>query len=452
MRAGGLETLFIAVVGLGKIGLPLAAQYASKGHTVVGCDVDPAVVDAVNAGLSHVLEEPGLQDRVGSAVADGRLRATLDTAAAVRAAAVVVIVVPLLVDSNRNVDFASLDAALRSVARGLHAGTLVVVETTLPVGTTRGRVAALLSEGSGLQPGVDFSLAFSPERVYSGRIFEDLRRYPKVVGGIDSASGEKASDFYRSVLDADVLQVTSVETAEFIKLAETTYRDVNFALANQLALYAGSRGVDAQEAFSVANSQPFSHLHAPNIGIGGHCIPVYPYFLLQDSVGGELEMLRIARATNDGMAAAAVNQLGSALEGLAHRRVLILGVAYRENVKELSFSVALRLKDLLYRAGACVLAHDPLFSYAELAQLGVEVVTLDQPVDVDAVIIQAYHREYDDLDWTRFRGLRVVLDGRGNLDPGRFGGTEVRYLRIAGPTTQRPGAFSRVDGPIPGRG
>jgi nucleotide sugar dehydrogenase len=427
----------VVVVGLGKIGLPLAAHIASRGHSVIGCDIQPSVVAAVNIGQSPIREEPGLPEAVAAAVRGGRLRATIDTTTAVTAASVVVVIVPLAVDANMQPDFGAVDSATRSIAAGLRPGTLVLYETTLPVGTTARRIARLLENGGQLRAGLDFGLAFSPERVYSGRVFEDLRRYPKIVGGIDPLSTQHASEFYRAVLDCEVLEVANSETAEFAKLAETTYRDVNFALANQLAVYAARRGVDTLAAFRVANTQPFSHLHAPNIGIGGHCIPVYPYFLLADGAADELELLRIARQTNDGMAAVAVRLLAEQLGSLAGLRILILGLAYRENVKELAFSVAPRIANLLRAQGAEVLAHDPLFTASELARIPATPVDLYQPLALDAIIIQAFHEQYRDLDWHQFRGLRLVLDGRGGMDPEQLADTGATYLAIGKPAARR---------------
>lgn len=423
----------VAVVGLGKIGLPLAAQIASKGHTVIGADLQQAVVDTVNSGHSHIADEPGLDEAVSAAVKAGKLRATTDTTEAVRASNVAVVIVPVVVDSAKRPDYKWLDAALHAVGKGLQKGSLVIVETTLPLGATRGHVAPLLEKDSGLHAGQDFHLAFSPERVYSGRMFQDLARYPKIVGGLDAESTKRAAEFYRSSLDAEVKPVANAETAEFSKLAETTYRDVNIALANQLALYGGARGADPSEAFAVANTQPFSHIHRPGIGVGGHCIPVYPHFLLSDSRNGELDLVRTAREINDGMAARCVEWLSAALGGLSGRRVLVLGLSYREDVKELSFSTALTVIALLRREGAIVLAHDPHFTDEELAPLEVELVDLTRDVDADAVVVQALHREYRDVDWSRIRGLRVVLDGRGGLDGAALRGRGVELISVARP-------------------
>ena len=408
----------IAVVGLGKIGLPLAAQFAGRGQRVIGCDINPAVVAAVNAGECPIVEEPGLAERVNATVQAGCLTATTDTAAAVRQSNVVVIIVPLLVDDQRAVDYSAVDAATEAVARGLQPGTLVLYETTLPVGTTRERLGAALEAGSGLAMGRDFHLAFSPERVYSGRIFRDLAAYPKVVGGIDPASTAAAAAFYRAVLDgAEVLTVRDAETAELVKLLETTYRDVNIALASEFARYAARRGLPVDEAIAAANTQPYSHIHRPGIGVGGHCIPVYPYFLITDDAADDLTLPRAARRANDAMVPWALARLAIALDGLTGRRVLILGYSYRENVKETAFSAAGPLIHELSGAGAAVLLCDPLYTPAELTASGAIPADLADLPPVDAVVVQAYHHHFAGLDWARLAGAgcRVVFDGRNAL-------------------------------------
>ena len=445
----------IAVIGLGKIGLPFAAQFALKGHAVIGCDINPEVVATISAGRSHVRGEAMLDDRVAETVADGRLHATTDTVTAVSRSNVVVVIVPVYVDANGHVDFSSLDAAFAAVGKGLKAGTLVICETTLPVGTTRGRLQPQLEAASRLRAGTDFFLAFSPERVYSGRIFSGSGPLPEDRGRRrrrQRRAGRRLLS--RRPGEAEVRPVRNAETAEFTKLAETSYRDANIALANQLALYARRRGIDARQAFAAANTQPFSHIHGPGLGVGGHCIPVYPRFLIEDADPGEVEMLRIGRKTNDGMVDVAVKQLEEALGGLKGKTVLVLGLSYRENVKELAFSVALRLVPALRQAGARVLGNDPLFEPSELDELGIELVEdLSKPLAVDGVVIQAFHREYEQLDWARFTGLRAVLDGRGSLSPDALKGLPARYLAIPAPVDGANPASVRGVGGVdpPGR-
>jgi nucleotide sugar dehydrogenase len=420
----------IAVVGLGHIGLPLAVQYAGAGHEVIGCDTTHSIVDAINRGESPHRDEQALIDRVPELVAAGRLRATTDDAEGVRQAEVVVVIVPVVVDAQRQIDFRPIDAATRDIAAGLQPGTLVIYETTLPVGTTRTRFGPMLAQGSGLTLDRDFFLAFSPERVLVGRVFLDLRRYPKIVGGTSEESTRRATEFYRSVLDegTEVRAVASAETAEMIKLAETTYRDVNIAYANELARYAAGRGIDVLEVIDAANSQPYSHIHQPGVGVGGHCIPVYPHFLFNDAP--ELRLPPIAREINEEMAGWAVDRIEEIIGPLEGQPVLVLGIAYRGDVREDAFSSAFRLRDELLAAGARVYGSDPYFDAAHLRQLGFEPYDMAAPEPVKVVVLQAAHDEYRRLDPTSLPGLELFVDGRNALDPAPFEAAGLRYIGI----------------------
>lgn len=395
----------IAVVGLGKMGLPLACQYASRGHTVIGCDIAPTQVAAVNQGDCPVEGEAGLRELVSVLVGEGRLSATVDTTTAVKTSDVVVMIPPLAVTGDGQPDYAAIDAATRDVATGLAAGTLVIYETTLSVGDTRRRFGPMLQAGSGLQPGTGFALAFSPERVFMGRIFADLKSYPKIVGGVDDASTVKAMAFYEAVLDAEVIGVPNAETAEFVKLAETTYRDVNIALANELAMAAVRLGVDALRAFELANTQPFSHLHSPGAGVGGHCIPVYPKLLL--AAAPELRLPLQARAVNDEMPQHVVDVLGVELGVLRGRRIALLGLSYRNDVKESTLSPSLAIIALLSAQGAAVALQDPWFSPDEIRAHGAE--PFEGEPRADATVLLAKHLSYRDLN---LRHGGVVVDAR----------------------------------------
>ncbi|MEZ5268635.1 MAG: nucleotide sugar dehydrogenase [Microthrixaceae bacterium] len=320
----------ICVVALGKIGLPLAVQYASMGHRVRGADINRELVDCINRGEEPFPGEADLAERLSTVVRDGSLTAGTDTTAAVADSDIVVVVVPLVVDSNAEPDYTAMDAATESIGKGIKPGTLVIYETTLPVGTTRERFTPRLAELSGTTPGEDLMVCFSPERVYSGRIFADLSKYPKIVGGIDDRSAAAAIAFYESVLSFDdrddldrpngVWDVGTAEAAELVKLAETTYRDVNIGLANEFARYARSNGIDIHSVIEAANSQPFSHLHQPGISVGGHCIPVYPRLYLSNDPGALLPAA--SRTTNERMPAWFADMLraamGGSLEGAAY--------------------------------------------------------------------------------------------------------------------------------------
>lgn len=408
----------IAVVALGKIGLPLAVQFASKGHQVIGVDVNEKVVDLVSNALEPFPGEHDLQRMLEQLVPSGNLKATTDYAEAIPGADAVVVVVPLFVDKDAKPDFAWMDAATRSIGENLTAGTLIAYETTLPVGTTRNRWKPMLEDISGLKESKDFHLVFSPERVLTGRVFADLRKYPKLVGGLSVEGSQRAIDFYNSVLDFDqrpdlarengVWDLGSTEAAELAKLAETTYRDVNIGLANQFAKYSDKLGIDVYKVIEASNSQPFSHIHQPGIAVGGHCIPVYPRLYLWNDP--EATIVSSARAANAQMPEYAVEILESAFGNLERSRVVVLGAAYRGGVKETAFSGVFATVDALKIRGAEVLVHDPLYTDEELSNLGFNPYHLGQ--DIDAAIIQADHLEYKNLSPSDLPGLRAIVDGR----------------------------------------
>ena len=408
----------ITVVALGKIGLPLAVQYASKGHRVRGADVDAAVVESVNKGIEPFPGEHDLPVRLADAVKAGLLTATTDTTAAVAESDAVVVVVPLFVDATGTPDFAWLDAATQAIGEGLRPGTLVSYETTLPVGTTRGRFGPALEKYSGLRAGDGFSLVFSPERVLTGRVFQDLRRYPKLVGGVDEGSATAARRFYEAVLDFDerpdlldangVWDLGTCEAAELAKLAETTYRDVNIGLANQFALFAEKHGIDIHQVIAASNSQPYSHIHRPGIAVGGHCIPVYPRLYLWNDPAATV--VSAAREANQGMPAKAVATLETLLGSLDGRTVAVLGASYRSGVKETAFSGVFPLVEGLSERGARPVVHDPLFSADELVALGLQPYNLGEPAD--AAIVHTDHPEYGTIGNADVPGIQAVVDGR----------------------------------------
>ncbi|HLS39554.1 MAG TPA: nucleotide sugar dehydrogenase [Ornithinicoccus sp.] len=432
----------VAVVALGKIGLPLAVQFAEAGHEVVGVDVNASVVETVNRGVEPFPGEAHLAEKLAQLVPAGRLRATTDYAEAIPGAGAVVLVVPLFVDEETGApDFGWMDAATRSLAQHLTPGTLVSYETTLPVGTTRGRWKPMIEEISGLREGEDFHLVFSPERVLTGRVFADLRRYPKLVGGLTEAGTARAVEFYEAVLSFDerddlprpngVWDMGSAEAAEMAKLAETTYRDVNIGLANQFARFADSAGIDVHTVIEACNSQPYSHIHTPGIAVGGHCIPVYPRLYL--STDADATVVSTARAANAAMPEYAVSRAEQLLGSLSGLRVVVLGASYRGKVKETAFSGVFATVDALRSRGARVLVHDPMYTDDELTGYGWDPYSLGEPVDV--AIVQADHPEYATLSTDDLPGLRLLLDGRRVTDPARF--TGVPRLTIGGgePTT-----------------
>ena len=365
----------------------------------------------------------------------GRLRATCDYSEAVPGVDAIVIVVPLFVDDETwQPDFGWMEAATRSFAEHLTSGTLVSYETTLPVGTTRGRWKPLIEEVSGLEEGKDFHVVFSPERVLTGRVFEDLRKYPKLVGGLSPEGTAKGIDFYQQVLTFDerpdlprgngVWDMGSAEAAEMAKLAETTYRDVNIGLANQFGRFAAAHGIDVYKVIEASNSQPYSHIHRPGIAVGGHCIPVYPRLYLYTDP--DASIVRVAREANMTMPGYAVGLVEGVLGDLEGRRVVVLGASYRGRVKETAFSGVFPTVEILKSKGVEVLVHDPMYSGEELAAFGFTPYRLGE--SVDAVILQADHPEYLDLTPTDLPGTQVIIDGRGVLKRENFAG--IAFFRI----------------------
>jgi nucleotide sugar dehydrogenase len=401
------------VVGAGKMGLPLAVQFARHGWHTTAVDVNRDVVAAINEGRSLVTNEPGLAEGVAEAHAAGLLVATGDAAAAVRDADVAVLIVPVMLDDAQQPDYRYMDSAADSIAGGIHPGLIVIFETTLPVGDTRGRFAPRLEAATGLRAEADFFVAFSPERLYSGAVFANLATYPKLVGGLGAESGRRAAAFYDSVLDAEIVDMSCAEAAEFAKIAETTYRDVNIALANDFARYADRVGVDIQEVIEGANSQPYSHIHQPGLGVGGHCIPVYPHLLL--SRAPDLDVVAVARRTNDAQVGLAVKALEGLLGGLDDVPILVLGLTYRTGVKELAYSRALPLIERLSFHGAEVSAYDPLLSIEDVGRCCAVPYRWGEAAPFRAIVTQTGDKLWADLDFRLFPKLEVILDGRNSL-------------------------------------
>lgn len=416
----------VCVVALGKIGLPLAVQFARSGHSVIGADTNADVVATINRGEAPFAGEANLEEWLGEVIASGALRATTSTKDAVAASEVVVVVVPLVVDVESRPDFRAMDAATAAIGDGLQPGTLVIYETTLPVGTSRNRFTPALAQRSGLDAGADFHVVFSPERVYSGRIFADLRKYPKLVGGVEPEGAAKAIAFYESALQFDarpdldqpngVWDLGSAEAAELAKLAETTYRDINIAFANELARFSDAHGINVQGVIDACNSQPFSHIHRPGIAVGGHCIPVYPRLYL--SGHHDAQMPAASRSVNDAMPEYAVARLADELGGLKNKRVVVLGAAYRGGVKETAFSGVFGTVEALRAVGAEAVVHDPLYSDDELISLGFVPYHFGEPSN--AAIVQADHVEYMNADDLDLGGATTILDGRGVVRSSRY--------------------------------
>ena len=408
----------ISVIGLGYVGLPTAVVFASRGFSVVGVDVDAGRVEAVNSGRCY-LREPGLDVLLRDAVSKGFLGATTDAVKAVRESDAVVIAVPTPVRDDVT-DLSYLRAALEGVKRGLHRGLLVVIESTIPPGTTVGFAKPLLEE-SGLRVEEDFYLAYVPERIAPGRAIEELLSMPRVVGGVGPRSTEKALELYGRV-NAKLLP-TDATTAEFVKLIENTYRDLNIAYANLLALMAERLGIDVYEAIRLANTHHRVNIHMPGAGVGGPCLTKDPYMLALVLPGfWGTELIKLARRINEYMPRHTVKIVEKALEdigvGIKGARVAVLGVAYKGGVDDTRESPAKYIVRELLEKGASVVVYDPY----TVESFGAERAgSLEEAIrGADAIVMATDHPEFKDVDLDRASKLvrhRVVVDGRMVIEP-----------------------------------
>ncbi|ELY86265.1 nucleotide sugar dehydrogenase [Natrinema altunense] len=433
----------VAVYGLGKMGLPLAAVYAETTGNVTGVDVDPAVVETIADGGSHVVGEPGLDDLVAAQVDAGRLEATTDGEAAAAAARIHVVIVPTLLDDENEPDLTTVESVADDIAAGLAPGDLVIAESTLPPGTCRDVLRPHLASESGLAPD-DFGLAFCPERTSSGTALRDIRgQYPKVVGGVDAESTRAAAIVYDELSDNDVHPVSDATTAEAVKVFEGLYRDVNVGLANELGRLADELGISVREAIDTANDLPMCQLHDPGPGVGGHCIPYYPHFLL-GRTDEPLAVTGTARRVNDEMPSVVVDRLERELEragtALADASVVVLGLTYRPGVEETRASPALEFIDVLSERGADVAGVDPL---VDPADYGARPVAIDglATESFDAAVIVTPHAAFDRIDWAALEPMAVV-DGRDAVD---LSETAHREYDLAGSSDGRPPRGARGD-------
>jgi UDP-N-acetyl-D-mannosaminuronic acid dehydrogenase len=408
----------ISIIGLGRVGLPTAVIFASKGYKVVGVDVDIDKVRAVNNGKCYI-REPGLDVLLREAVSKGFLKATTNTLEAVNESEAVIITVPTPVRDGV-IDLSYLRGALEAVQEGLRRGLLVVVESTVPPGTTVGFVKPFL-EGSGFRVEEDFYLAHVPERIAPGRAVEELLSMPRVVGGVGPRSTEKAIELYSRVNPR--LLPTDATTAEFVKLAENAYRDLNIAFANLLALIAERLGINAYEAIRLANTHKRVNIHMPGAGVGGPCLTKDPYMLasiISDFWGSEL--IRVARKINEYMPIHTVGIVEKALRDaeldVEGARITVLGAAYKGGVDDIRESPSKYVVRELLARGSKVIVYDPYtnesFGAERASSLG------DAVNGSDALVIVTDHPEFKNLDLDiigRFMRHRIVVDGRRVIEP-----------------------------------
>jgi len=408
----------VCVIGLGYVGLSAAVVFASRGFSVIGIDVDREKVEAVNSGRCYI-RELGLDVLLRDAVSKGFLRSTTDAVEAVKQCDAVIIAVPTPVKEGV-ADLSYLRDTLEVIKKGLHKGMLIVIESTVPPGTTINLARPLLEE-SGLRVEEDFYLAHVPERIAPGKVIYELLHEPRVVGGVGPKSTEKTLELYKKVNPN--LYPTDATTAEFVKLIENTFRDLNIAYANLLALIAEKLGIDAYEAVRLANTHPRVKIHMPGAGVGGSCLTKDPYMfasLFKEFWGTRL--IELARKINEYMprhtveiVEKALRDIGLSVEGA---KVAVLGAAYKGGVDDTRESPAKYIVKELLEKGARVVVYDP---YTKESFGAERADSLEDAVrDADAVVIVTDHPEFRSLDLETIAKLvrhRIIVDGRRVVEP-----------------------------------
>jgi len=375
----------IAVVGLGKAGLPLAAVIAESGLGVVGVDIDADRVSMINSGANPIPEESGLSELIKKH--GGKNLVATSRYEDVKRRNVFIVIVPLFIDDDHSPDFRALESAFRNVGKILKKGDIIVLETTVPPGTTDTLVRGWLEEESGIGSG-EFYLAHSPERIMTGQSISRLNEFPKVIGGVDEERGRVCFEVYKQFIP-NLHLVSSARVAEFIKIIEGCYRDVNIALANELFKIAEDMDIDFYEAREFANHE-YCHIHLPSTGVGGHCIPLYPWFLIKEMERegrfDRVRLLRTCRELNDEMveywAGKIVLECMKIDRPLNEIRICVRGITFREGVKELHHSRNLALVRLLMEKGLYVSVYDELLERDEIESMGLRS---GKPDDADLV-------------------------------------------------------------------
>ena len=418
----------LCVIGQGHIGLPTAVVFASAGLNVLGVDINPQLIDELNDGASPIIE-PGLQDSLRSVITQGNYKAAL----APEHSDAYIVSVPTPIDSDNQPVLDYLTAAATSLAPLLQKGSLVILESTVPPGTTAGIFATTLAAKSSIDPS-DYLIAHCPERVLPGQILSELVHNDRVIGGLTEEASQSAFQLYSSVVKGEIV-LTDATTAELVKLSENIYRDVNIGLANELAEAAESLGIDVWEATKIANLHPRVNIHQPGPGVGGYCIPIASVFLVA-GIDVYTPTISGARQINSRQPQRSVNRILKALKGSNNPVVAVMGVAYKGNVGDARATPADDIISYLKAAGVTVKVHDPLSVNSNH-----KLVSADSALEgADAVMFITDHRQFSEIDPAATSKLmrgNIVFDGRNILPHRAWADAGFNVLRL-GDGTNKP--------------
>jgi len=405
----------ICVLGLGYIGLPTASTFATHGLRVVGVDVNLQILETLRNGGLHI-HEPGLRTVVEAAIRSGNLSVSDKPEEA--DAFIIAVPTPFYSDKYgefngkqyKLADMRAVTSAAQAIAPVLRKGNLVVLESTSPPRTTNSLVAPILEE-SGLKAGIDFHLAYSPERVLPGQILRELIENARVIGGITLQAAQAGRDLYATFVKGEII-LTDATTAEMVKLMENTYRDINIAIANEFSRLSDQFGVDVWEAISIANRHPRVKILNPGPGVGGHCISVDPWFFVE-SAPEIARLIYTARQVNDAQPKFVLELVAKALGDLKGKKIAVLGLAYKPDVDDLRESPAVEIVHLLQNAGAFVKAYEPFKSNANLPGISIEPDLKNALSDVDGIILLVNHKNLCALspqELASMTSTRILID------------------------------------------
>ena len=419
----------VSIVGLGYVGLPLACLCVEKGIGGYGVDIDNNKIELLKKGISPIDDEY-LKEEIGKI--KEKIKLTCNFEEAVKNSSVIIICVPTPVDNNNLPDLRSLKEACESIAKGLQKNTLVIIESTIFPGTTEEIVLPILKESDLKEE--EFFLAHCPERIDPGNKKYNISNLPRIVAGVNKESTKKASEFYKKIIDAEITELSSVKAAEATKIMENTFRDINIAFVNEMAKSFDKAGIDILEVIKGASTKPFAFMpHYPGAGVGGHCIPVDPYYLIEKAkqIGFHHKFLSLAREINNSMPAYTVELLEGQLkklnEKIENSKIGILGLAYKSGVDDIRESPSLKVIDILKQKKAELFIFDPYVKDKS------NVFDLNELLSkADYIILATDHNEFKNIDLNKLKenNIRIVIDGKNCLGKEKIKKLDIIYHGI----------------------
>jgi nucleotide sugar dehydrogenase len=419
--------IIICVIGLGRVGLPIAASFSKAGARVIGVDIDEKIVQSINAGICQFDDEPGLEDLVMTVVRGGRLNATTDGPSAIKQADIIIICVPTPVDERKVPDYSAVIETCNNIRENIRKNSMIILESTVGTRTVEDLIIPLLEGKTTRKAGVDFGVASCPERADPVKILHDLHTLPRIVGGIDAESTEIASALYETAFGVKVVKVSSPKTANTVKLTENLFRDVNIALANEVAILFENLGIDTIEVINACATKYNFLPHYPGAGVGGPCLPQNPYYLIVEGVkvGYIPHMIRMAREINDRMpdhvvmlVTQSLNEVRKTVKG---SKIAILGIAYKPGIHDLQLTPVEKVFSRLEKMGASLAIYDPIFRDEEAFGVKVKHSLKEAVTNVDCIVIGTAHKEFHNLDFASLSKLvnepAAFVDSRHVAEP-----------------------------------